>query len=120
AAQARQLPFPTFVFADDGRSFSASIDGTPFRCSWPESTCRKTEGSPRGGAGLTVGRRARDDGPRISPDGRWEAVINNFNVAIRPVNGHAVTHLSTDGSEGNYYELSSIVWSPDSRRIAAY
>ena len=27
--------------------------------------------------------------------------------------------LSTDGSEGNAYELASIVWSPDSRKIAA-
>jgi hypothetical protein len=28
--------------------------------------------------------------------------------------------LSTDGSEGNAYELSSIAWSPDSKKIAAY
>ena len=28
--------------------------------------------------------------------------------------------LSLDGSEGNSYELSSIAWSPDSKKIAAY
>jgi len=28
--------------------------------------------------------------------------------------------LSTDGSEGNYYSLRSIVWSPDSTKIAVY
>ena len=28
--------------------------------------------------------------------------------------------LSLDGSEGNYYALASIAWSPDSKMIAAY
>jgi hypothetical protein len=28
--------------------------------------------------------------------------------------------LSMDGSEGNYYTLPSIVWSPDSKRLVAY
>ena len=28
--------------------------------------------------------------------------------------------LSFDGSEGNYYSLDSIVWSPDSKNLAAY
>jgi hypothetical protein len=31
----------------------------------------------------------------------------------------AVTLLSTDGSEGGYYDPNSIVWSPDSTKIAA-
>jgi hypothetical protein len=101
-----KLFFTTLVFADDGRSFTASIDGTPYRCSVADSTCRKAEAGPRVGAGLTVGRRAREDRLRVSPDGRWEALVDNFNVAIRPVGGRPLTHLSTDGSEGNYYELS--------------
>jgi Prolyl oligopeptidase family/Dipeptidyl peptidase IV (DPP IV) N-terminal region len=117
---ALKLPFTTIVFADDGRSFTASVEGTPYRCSVGDSTCRKAESGPRVGAGFAVGRRAREDAPHVSPDGRWEALVNNFNVAIRPVNNRTLTHLSTDGSEGNYYDLSSIVWSPDSRRIAAY
>ena len=32
----------------------------------------------------------------------------------------AVTLLSTDGSEGGYYDPNSIAWSPDSKKIAAY
>src|SRR6202022_2128730 len=47
-------------------------------------------------------------------------LINNSNVAIRAVGSQKLTHLSFDGSEGNYYELTSIVWSPDSKRLAAY
>jgi hypothetical protein len=75
----------------------------------------------RGRAGADRGRPAcQDAGPRVSPDGKWEAVINNFNVAITQVGTATTTRISTDGSEGNAYELSSIVWSPDSKKIAAY
>jgi dipeptidyl aminopeptidase/acylaminoacyl peptidase len=56
----------------------------------------------------------------MSPDGKWMAFIDNHNVAIRPFGGDKRTALSTDGSEGNYYDGASIVWSPDSTRIAAY
>jgi hypothetical protein len=73
----------------------------------------------------------------ISPDGRTEAFIQNFNVALRPVRQPApadapggrggrggrgggnveaapVTMLSYDGSEGDAYQLMSFRWSPDS------
>src|SRR6185503_16688082 len=30
------------------------------------------------------------------------------------------TPLSFDGSEGNYYSLDSVAWSPDSKKLAAY
>ena len=58
--------------------------------------------------------------PRMSPDGKWMAFIDNYNVAIRPFGGDKRMALSTDGSEGNYYDGASIVWSPDSTKVAAY
>ena len=58
--------------------------------------------------------------PRMSPDGKWMAFIDNYNVAIRPFGGDKRMALSTDGSEGNYYDAASIVWSPDSSKLAAY
>src|SRR5207344_579998 len=39
---------------------------------------------------------------------------------VRAPGTQKITPLSFDGSEGNAYELTSIVWSPDSKRIAAY
>jgi dipeptidyl aminopeptidase/acylaminoacyl peptidase len=117
---ALKLPFNSIAFTDDGAAFTAAVGGTPYRCSVADSSCRKSDAGPRVGAGLGVGRRPRDETPRVSPDGVWEALINNFNVAIRRRTTHALTHLSTDGSEANYYELSSIAWSPDSKKIAAY
>ena len=119
---ALRLPFNNLSFADEGSAFTVNVDGSAYRCTIADSTCRKTDGGPRAGAGFGIGRRNRDEGPRVSPDGKWEAIVNNHNVAIRPAGAAqgTLTRLSTDGSEGNYYELSSIAWSPDSKKIAAY
>jgi dipeptidyl aminopeptidase/acylaminoacyl peptidase len=55
-----------------------------------------------------------------SPDGKWEALINNYNLVVRPIESRDAIVLSTDGSEGNYYNARTIVWSPDSTKIAVY
>jgi dipeptidyl aminopeptidase/acylaminoacyl peptidase len=111
-----ELPFSTFAFADKETAIDVRVAGDAYRCSLGDYTCRKDET-----AGGAFGRRRADDGkPRVSPDGKWEALIDNFNVAIRPVGGKALTHLSLDGSEGDPYELGSIAWSPDSTKLAAY
>ncbi len=57
---------------------------------------------------------------RMSPDGKWEAAIVNYNVHLRPAGQSGSSALSFDGSENNYYTLQSIAWSPDSRRLVAY
>jgi dipeptidyl aminopeptidase/acylaminoacyl peptidase len=57
---------------------------------------------------------------KASPDGKWEARIRNHNVFIRAKGKTDEAPLSFDGSEGNYYTLASLAWSPDSRRLAAY
>jgi dipeptidyl aminopeptidase/acylaminoacyl peptidase len=54
-------------------------------------------------------------------DGKWDAIIENFNVFLRPAGTtQAALPLSFDGSEGNYYTFRSIAWSPDSKRLVAY
>jgi Tol biopolymer transport system component len=58
--------------------------------------------------------------PVKSPDGKWEALVRNYNVAVREEGTREVTLLSTDGSEGSYYDPLSIAWSPDSTKIAVY
>jgi len=56
----------------------------------------------------------------VSPDGKWEATIQNFNVYLHLKGSQDPAHaLSTDGSEGNYYQHSSLQWSPDSRHLLA-
>ncbi|MBI4471980.1 MAG: DPP IV N-terminal domain-containing protein [Acidobacteria bacterium] len=58
--------------------------------------------------------------PKESPDGKWEAYVNNYNVFLRAKGETQGNPLSFDGSEGNYYTLRSISWSPDSKYLAAY
>lgn len=61
-----------------------------------------------------------EDEVRASPDGNWEALIENYNGHLRRKGKEETTPLSYDGSEGNYYTLRSIAWSPDSKRLVAY
>jgi len=80
---------------------------------------RNRQRSPQQGAGRG-GRGVVPDTTRASPDGDWEAIIENYNVFLRETGGTKTMPLSFDGSEGNYYTLRSIVWSPDSKRLVAY
>ncbi len=81
---------------------------------------------PGQAARLGVGSQFLGQVPAEAPevctsfDGKWEAFIENFNVFVKPVGDHPAFPLSFDGSEGNYYSLRSIAWSPDSKKIAAY
>jgi dipeptidyl aminopeptidase/acylaminoacyl peptidase len=54
-------------------------------------------------------------------DRKWDAIIQNHNVFLRPSGTtQPPTPLSFDGSEGNYYAFRSLAWSPDSRKLVAY
>ncbi len=61
---------------------------------------------PPAGAALAARRPAE---PQVcgSFDGKWDALIENFNVFLRPADSNEpATPLSFDGSEGNYYTLA--------------
>jgi dipeptidyl aminopeptidase/acylaminoacyl peptidase len=126
--------------------------GQWWRCTLTDYVCTRTTAPPpnqaepgrQGGAGQGRGGfgAGAPGGPpptRTSPDNRWEALIQNYNVYVRPqqasgqsgqgrgqapggASGQATAGfmLSTDGSEGNAYTFQSIRWSPDSKKIAAF
>ena len=75
------------------------------------------QGQGRGGRG---GTGAGQEALRTSPDGEWEAVIENYNVFLRKKGAKEAPPLSYDGSEGNYYTLGSLAWSPDSKYLAGF
>ena len=136
------LPFRTFEYVLDGQAIEADAGDVGWRCSLSDFACDSI-GEARGG-GFGGGGFGRFPGnqnvgePRVSPDGRTEAFVHNYNVAIRPAGsgppagggrvgfggGRDVapshTMLSYDGSEGDSYQLGSIRWSPDSRKLVAY
>jgi dipeptidyl aminopeptidase/acylaminoacyl peptidase len=118
------LPFTTMSLADSARSMTVTFDSATWRCELAEYRCAKEAAGSgrggRGGAGATGPGAQPSEAPKRSPDGKSEAFIKNFNVAVRPAGSLKDSLLSTDGSEGNAYTLQSIAWSPDSRRVAAY
>ncbi|MFB3852794.1 MAG: prolyl oligopeptidase family serine peptidase [Vicinamibacterales bacterium] len=123
AYTAETLPFQAFTLRDAGMTLEARFDGASWRCDLADYTCTRTE--------LTGAfERVQDvpgcaaasppDRPAVSPDGKWEAVIDNYNVAVRQSGSREIAYLSHDGSEGNCYDMRSLAWSPDSKKLAAY
>ena len=138
------LPFNQFTYSKDLAAIEfqlidrnaprgappATPQTPPWRCSLKDYTCVQESANGgrgrggRGGGGLAGPVRADFDingaEPKVSPDGKREAMIRNYNVAVRTVGSRDVVLLSTDGSEGGYYDPGSLAWSPDSTRLAAY
>lgn len=134
---ALKLPFQTINFVDSEKAieFSTQERGveTQWRCDLNDYAVKKLPpardgfGQRRaGGIPLNQGipgpryNFPQNQEAKSSPDGNWEAWVNNFNVWIRPKGKREGAALSFDGSEGNYYALASLAWSPDSKMIAAY
>jgi hypothetical protein len=55
-----------------------------------------------------------------SPDGNWEAFVQNDNVMVRAAGATSATALSKDGTPTRAYHAGSISWSPDSKSVSAY
>lgn len=125
-ATALALPFESFSFADGRSRVTVSAWNINWNCSLLDYTCSRSTEAPRPGLGGGFGGGGGGGfGGGVtevrSPDGSSIAYIANYNVYVR---GSQETHangvaLSTNGSEGNPFTIQSIVWSPDSRYIAA-
>ncbi|HEX6463162.1 MAG TPA: DPP IV N-terminal domain-containing protein, partial [Vicinamibacterales bacterium] len=131
------LPFNAFDFVDSEHAIQFVAEDASWRCTIADSVCRKATPAEiqqtggrggRGGGGRGAGAGAAGRGGfgdaasqvRVSPDGSHEAAVWNYNIVVRDAGTEKnEVVLSTDGSEGNPYELNSIVWSPDSTKIAA-
>ncbi len=99
-------------------------DSSGYRCDLALYSCSRT-----GPATVTAPDTAQATAARAgntsttpvrAPDGRWEALVVNHNIAVRTVGTMAPIMLSYDGMEGDAYTLSSIRWSPDSKKLAAF
>jgi dipeptidyl aminopeptidase/acylaminoacyl peptidase len=144
------LPFTTIDFINGRQAIEFTIGGgagragggaaaaaaTPngrWRCTLTDYVCTRVTGGGagrqggrgggqgRGGQGRAGGAPAsQDDNVLGSPDGRWQALVRNININVRETGQTEGALLSTDGSEGVPYQFQTIVWSPDSTKLAAY
>ena len=141
---ALKLPFNTFNFVDSEKAIEVFADDARWRCDLADYNCRKLPPAGQGGFGrrggggpvaplsaatLTgipgprynqVGQQGPASEAKVSPDGKWEAYVNNYNVFVRAKGKRDGGPLSFDGSEGDYYALATLAWSPDSRKLAVF
>ncbi|MBL0938428.1 MAG: prolyl oligopeptidase family serine peptidase [Gemmatimonadaceae bacterium] len=122
-ATALRLPFNTVTLADGGDRLSFTAWSSQWNCTISDYRCTKvppTANVARGPGGPQTGPQP----PREvrSPDGQRIAYINNYNVYVRPVgaNPDQGIAISTNGSEGNPFLDRYLVWSPNSKQLAAY
>jgi len=126
-ATAITLPFTTFRYVSADSAIEFVADSPNWRCGLRDYSCasrgRVTARPQFSTAFGPVGppeRPAPVDTPKVSPDSLREAFIRNYNVVVRTRGQKAVTVLSTDGIEGNAYSNRSLVWSPDSKKLAVF
>ena len=138
--KATHLPFTRFRFEDNRHSISFRIAESHWTCHLADYSCAEEKSSfvhdPEDeGYDPTPKPENGDEHTVPSPDGKWTAYIVNNNLAIRPMAAAAPappmkdakgearkqqSMLSSDGSADNYYAVSTIAWSPDSKHIAAF
>src|SRR6185369_14291271 len=124
------LPVTALTFVDSGQAVQFIVGETRWKCDLSDYSCKKVGPAFPGflsGRQVLLGRTMQplaqpsgssqqaqaEDQPKVSPDGKWEAFIKNYNVFVRAKSDvKNEIALSFDGSEGNYYALYSLVWSP--------
>jgi dipeptidyl aminopeptidase/acylaminoacyl peptidase len=133
---AATLPFNAFQYVENQQGIELAIGlgaaATRWRCTLSAYDCTRVTGAAasggqgRGGGGGRAGGAGQGPGgaaePQVrrAPDGSAEALIQNFNVFVRPLPEGTPVALSTDGSEGNAYTFPSLRWSPDSKKLVAF
>jgi dipeptidyl aminopeptidase/acylaminoacyl peptidase len=117
-------PFADVEIGDSGRALTAEFDGVSWKCSLTDYVCSRLPPhgghQPRGFETVRDLKIPADNSPKKSPDGHWLAFVQNWNIAVRASSGGETILLSSDGSEGEFYDPESIAWSPDSNKLAAY
>ena len=115
---ANKLPFDKLTFTKDENKIEFVIDDYKWTCDLETYECKKGDKYDPRSRFANQDRNQNDDKPIISPDKKWEAYIQNFNLYVRSKEKDGTEYeLSYDGSEGNYYSLASIKWSPDSEKL---
>ncbi len=130
AVTAVTLPFQRFALSDDQTGIEFEVSDSTWRCGLADYRCSNHGVAREGGserdrwypwqAGPGQRWRIPAQEPVRSPDGKLEAFIQNYNVAVRTVGERSYRLLSQDGTEGDRYTHASLAWSPDSRMLAVY
>jgi dienelactone hydrolase len=124
---AKTLPFNTLSFMADDTAIEFPAAEANWRCDLIAYACVKigsatvAEPISQGDASPATppaGTKA-EPWPKVSPDGKLEAFIRDFNLFVRSRANREETQLSWDGTEADYYSWN-MEWSPDSSKLAVF
>jgi dienelactone hydrolase len=116
-----ELPFNRARLVNKHTVLEFEIGYDPWRCDLASYKCsRRRDPDDREDPNRDSASHNSLDHVKPSPDGKLEALIENYNVVVQSPDHKQHFVLSTDGSEGNYYELQTVEWSPDSTHLVAY
>ncbi len=123
--QPNKLPFESFEFAEKGGAIRFEAEGQRWTCDLATYKCEK-EALPPSGEGL-------------SPDGKWAAFVQDYNLYVRNVSTGTVVQLTRDGEKSLDYatplpssrlmvqqgtealrQRVAAFWSPDSSKLVTY
>ncbi|MDX6913888.1 DPP IV N-terminal domain-containing protein [Pectobacterium carotovorum] len=65
-------------------------------------------------------RTAAQSQSRLSPDGQWEALVENHNLVLVGKQTGERLVITQDGTAKNEYEIERLSWSPDSTRLVLF
>ncbi|MBI3461751.1 MAG: prolyl oligopeptidase family serine peptidase [Planctomycetes bacterium] len=124
---AERLPLEDVEFDRDQQRLLFRAGGKDWRCNLDTYELTAIEDRPRvegnqGPAPQRPGTRRRSGfGGRpspVSPDGKWSALVRDFNAYVRSEEDGKEIQLTHDGKEGLAYDL--LQWSPDSQTLVAF
>jgi dipeptidyl aminopeptidase/acylaminoacyl peptidase len=136
------LPFTTFTPIADGNRLFLIAGNSTYICDLRAYRCEpgtfepfrgeaaRPVGVGQAAAGLLVRARPADRNTVASPDGKLAAFIRDYNLWVRDLETGRESQLTTDGVKDFGYatdnqawarsETPTLLWSPDSRKIATY
>lgn len=117
---ALQLPFDRFRYADNGQSIQFYYAGQSWKCQLNDANCSAMTRQTRPKA-FGVVRDLRVDAhnaPHDSPNGRYQAYVEEHNLVVETSAGDPVFKTS-DGVADHFYDPESIQWAPDGSSLVA-
>ncbi|MGZ3872713.1 MAG: DPP IV N-terminal domain-containing protein [Mucilaginibacter sp.] len=127
---ADMLPFQSISFSADGRAVIFNADGKQW--AYDLAAGKITEDNSSASPSKVPGGRrgGRGSANTISPDGKYEAFIKDWNLWLRDVATKKETPLTTDGIKDYGYATDNagwkhsdnaiLIWSSDSKKIATF
>jgi dipeptidyl-peptidase-4 len=125
---ASALPFSDIEFIEAGKSIRFTVDGSQWTCPLATYECRKEPAAPPD--------RANE---ALSPNKRWAAYVQDYNLYLRDTSTGTVLQLTHDGVQSFDYatplpslrlmtdqgteavkQQAAVFWAPDSSKLVTY